>query len=48
MVLTLVLLLIHYPYRLKTRCFDASQRFEFILKMCETTKLNIEKMNEKY
>jgi hypothetical protein len=29
-------------------CFDASQRFEFILKMHETTKLNIEKMNEKY
>jgi translation initiation factor IF-1 len=29
-------------------CFDASQRSEFILKMHETTKLNIEKMNEKY
>jgi hypothetical protein len=29
-------------------CFDASQRSEFILKMYETTKLNIEKMNEKY
>jgi hypothetical protein len=29
-------------------CFYASQRFEFILKMQETTKLNIEKMNEKY
>jgi hypothetical protein len=29
-------------------CFDASQRSEFILKMSETTKLNIEKMNEKY
>jgi hypothetical protein len=28
--------------------FDASQRYEFILKMHETTKLNIEKMNEKY
>jgi hypothetical protein len=28
-------------------CFDASQRSEFILKMHETTKLNIEKMNEK-
>jgi hypothetical protein len=28
--------------------FDASQRSEFILKMHETTKLNIEKMNEKY
>jgi hypothetical protein len=32
----------------KTTCFDASQRSEFILKMHETTKLNIEKMNEKY
>jgi hypothetical protein len=29
-------------------CFDASQRPEFILKIHETTKLNIEKMNEKY
>jgi hypothetical protein len=29
-------------------CFDASQRSEFILKMHETTKLNIEKINEKY
>jgi hypothetical protein len=29
-------------------CFDASQRYEFILKMHETTKWNIEKMNEKY
>jgi hypothetical protein len=29
-------------------CFDASQRSEFILKMHDTTKLNIEKMNEKY
>jgi hypothetical protein len=29
-------------------CFDASQQSEFILKMHETTKLNIEKMNEKY
>jgi hypothetical protein len=29
-------------------CFDASQRSKFILKMHETTKLNIEKMNEKY
>jgi hypothetical protein len=28
--------------------FDASQRSEFILKIYETTKLNIEKMNEKY
>jgi hypothetical protein len=32
----------------KTTCFDASQRSEFILKMHETTMLNIEKMNEKY
>jgi hypothetical protein len=32
----------------ETNCFDASQRPEFILKMRETTKLNIEKMNEKY
>jgi hypothetical protein len=29
-------------------CFDASQRSKFILKMHEITKLNIEKMNEKY
>jgi hypothetical protein len=29
-------------------CFDASQWSQFILKMHETTKLNIEKMNEKY
>jgi hypothetical protein len=29
-------------------CFDASQRSAFILKMHETTKLNIKKMNEKY
>jgi translation initiation factor IF-1 len=29
-------------------CFDASQQSEFIPKMHETTKLNIEKMNEKY
>jgi hypothetical protein len=29
-------------------CFDASQRSEFILKMHETAKLNIEKMNEMY
>jgi hypothetical protein len=29
-------------------CFDASQQSKFILKMHETTKLNIEKMNEKY
>jgi translation initiation factor IF-1 len=33
---------------LETTCFDASQRSEFILKMHETTKFNIEKMNEKY
>jgi translation initiation factor IF-1 len=32
----------------ETTCFDASQRSKFILKMHETTKLNIEKMNEKY
>jgi hypothetical protein len=32
----------------KMTCFDASQRSEFILKMHKTTKLNIEKMNEKY
>jgi translation initiation factor IF-1 len=32
----------------ETTCFDASQRSEFILNMHETTKLNIEKMNEKY
>jgi hypothetical protein len=32
----------------KMTCFHASQRSEFILKMHETTKLNIEKMNEKY
>jgi translation initiation factor IF-1 len=29
-------------------CFDASQWSEFILKMHGTTKLNIDKMNEKY
>jgi translation initiation factor IF-1 len=29
-------------------CFDASQLSEFILKMHETTKFNIKKMNEKY
>jgi hypothetical protein len=29
-------------------CFDVSQQSEFILKMHETTKLNIEKINEKY
>jgi hypothetical protein len=32
----------------ETTCFDASQRSEFILKMHEITKLNIEKMNEKF
>jgi translation initiation factor IF-1 len=32
----------------ETTCFDASQRSEFIMKMHETTKLNIEKMNDKY
>jgi hypothetical protein len=32
----------------KMTCFDASQQSEFILKMHKTTKLNIEKMNEKY
>jgi hypothetical protein len=32
----------------KTTYFDASQRSRFIFKMYETTKLNIEKMNEKY
>jgi hypothetical protein len=32
----------------ETICSDASQRSEFILKMHETTKLNIEKLNEKY
>jgi hypothetical protein len=32
----------------ETTCFDASQRSEFIMKMHETTKLNIEKINEKY
>jgi hypothetical protein len=32
----------------KMTCFDASQRSEFIIKMHEITKLNIEKMNEKY
>jgi hypothetical protein len=33
---------------LEMTCFDASQRSEFILKIYETTKLNTEKMNEKY
>jgi hypothetical protein len=32
----------------KTTWFDASQRSQFILKIHETIKLNIEKMNEKY
>jgi translation initiation factor IF-1 len=33
---------------LEMTCFNASQRSGFILKMHKTTKLNIEKMNEKY
>jgi hypothetical protein len=33
---------------LEMTCFDASQWSKFILKMQKTTKLNIEKMNEKY
>jgi hypothetical protein len=33
---------------LEMTCFDASQRSEFILKIHEITKLNIEKMHEKY
>jgi hypothetical protein len=33
---------------LETTSFDASQQSEFILKMHETIKLNIEKMNDKY
>jgi translation initiation factor IF-1 len=32
----------------KATCFDDSQWSEFILKIHETSKLNIEKMNEKY
>jgi hypothetical protein len=32
----------------ETTSFDASQRSKFILKMHETTKLNIEEINEKY
>jgi hypothetical protein len=32
----------------KKPCFNATQWSEFILKMHETTKLNIEKMNEKH
>ena len=32
----------------ETTCFEASQYSEFILKMHEITKLNIEKMNERY
>jgi hypothetical protein len=32
----------------ETTCFDTSQLSEFIIKMLEITKLNIEKMNEKY
>jgi hypothetical protein len=42
MVLTLVFLLIYCPYRLlKQYVFDASQQYEFIIKMHETSKLNI-------
>jgi hypothetical protein len=37
-----------FPLPPSKTCFDASPRSEFILKMHETTKLNIEKMNEKY
>jgi hypothetical protein len=32
----------------ETTCFDASQRSKFMFKIHETTKLNIEKMNEMY
>jgi hypothetical protein len=32
----------------ETTCFDASEHSKFILKMHETMKLNIEKMNKKY
>jgi hypothetical protein len=32
----------------ETTYFDTSQRSKFIIQMHETTKLNIEKMNEKY
>jgi hypothetical protein len=32
----------------ETTCFDASQRSEFILKMHGTTKLSMEKLDEKY
>jgi hypothetical protein len=39
--------LFHLPPS-ETTCFDASQRYEFILKMHETTKLNIEKVNVQY
>jgi hypothetical protein len=39
--------LLHLPPS-ESRCFDASQQSEFILKMHETTKLHIEKMNGKY
>jgi translation initiation factor IF-1 len=44
------MLLIYFSLRwfICITCFDPSQRSEFILKMHETTKLNIEKMNEKY
>jgi translation initiation factor IF-1 len=45
-----VLLLIYYPYRIQKRLVLMlfNDLNEFILKMHETTKLNIEKMNEKY
>jgi hypothetical protein len=33
---------------LEMTCFDASHRSEFFLKMHEISKLNIEKMNEKF
>jgi hypothetical protein len=39
--------LLHLPPS-KMTCFNAAQRSQFILMMHETTKLNIEKMNEKY
>jgi translation initiation factor IF-1 len=36
------------PIDLLPSYFDVSQQSEFILKMHETTKFNIDKMNEKY
>jgi hypothetical protein len=47
MVLNLMLLLIYYLYRFQKN-LDVAQHSEFILKMYEITKLNIEKMNGKY